>query len=91
MTINELNIAIFGIATTVSGIVSYYFGAKKNKADAYETIIKTFDFALESLRKEMKASKEAWEIRFSDLEKKAQFFREKACTKEGCAERIDYN
>lgn len=83
MSINELHIAILGVATTVSSIVSYYFGAKKNKADAYRVITETYQFALESLRSEMKA-------RFADLEKDILYFRGKACKKESCKERVSY-
>ncbi|MDR2963461.1 MAG: hypothetical protein LBU90_07520 [Bacteroidales bacterium] len=91
MTFEEIHIAVVGAVGAISGVVSYYFGAKKQKADAYRTITETYQYALESLRNEMIARDKKWELRIGEIEKDVQFFKGKACKNMNCEHRVKYD
>ncbi|MDR2962726.1 MAG: hypothetical protein LBU90_03675 [Bacteroidales bacterium] len=97
MTFEEVHIGVLGATAAASGVVSYFFGMRKQKAETerainetYKTIAETYQYALESLRNEMIARDKKWEIRIEEIEKEVQFFKGKACKNMNCEHRIKY-
>ena len=79
--LENINIIFTVILTLLSGFSSYYIGAKKNKADAYKTIMETYNLAFESLRNEFL-------LKIERLEKEIERLVEKKCHRKNCENRI---